>query len=214
MKMFSNRVAAGKALALAVVKKNYADPVVLALPRGGVPIGVEVARSLKAPLDLIMVRKIGVPRQPEVAAAAVVNGDAPKIVVNEQIAKIAGLNKADLDRLAKTQLAEIMRRRSIYLKGRTQVPIEGRTAIIVDDGIATGATVKASLIAAKSRKPAKLVLAVPLAPTDTLEELRSMVDEIICLEAPDPFYAIGNHYADFRQVPDEEVVRVLDEFEI
>lgn len=211
MNVFSNRVEAGKALALAVVQKNYTDPVVLALPRGGVPIGVEVARSLKAPLDLIMVRKIGVPRQPEVAAAAVVNGDDPKIVVNKEIAKFAGLDKADLDRLAKVQLAEIKRRRSIYLKDRTQITIQGRTAIIVDDGIATGATIKASLLAAKRREPAKLVLAVPIAPADTLEELRSLVDEIICLEAPDPFYAIGNHYADFRQVSDKEVVRLLDE---
>lgn len=211
MNGFSNRIAAGQALAEALVKKDYADPVVLALPRGGVPVGLEVARTLGAPLDLVMVRKIGVPYQPELAAAAVVNGAHPELVVNEAIAAQVGLSRKELDRLADVQLQEIKRRREIYLKDRAQVPVEGRTAIIVDDGIATGATVRAALKAVRRRKPAKLVLAVPVAPADTLDAIRGDVDEVICIETPEFFYAIGAHYIDFGQVPDEEVVRLLAE---
>ncbi len=213
MKSFSNRIEAGQALAEELAKRDYPDPVVLALPRGGVPIGLEVVRRLKAPLDLVMVRKIGVPYQPELAAAAVVNGDNPELVVNEAIAAHAGLDKVELDRLAEKQLTEIKRRRGIYLKDRAQIAVEGRTAIVVDDGIATGATVRASLKAVRRRNPAKLVLAVPVAPTDTVESLRTEVDELVCILTPEPFYAIGAHYADFSQVSDEEVVRLLDEAE-
>jgi putative phosphoribosyl transferase len=211
MSGFSNRIAAGQALAESLAKKGYSDPVVLALPRGGVPVGLEVARTLGAPLDLIMVRKIGVPYQPELAAAAVVNGTHPELVVNKDIAAQTGLNRKELDRLAEVQLQEIKRRRGIYLKDRAQVPVAGHTAIIVDDGIATGATVRAALKAVRRRKPAKLVLAVPVAPADTLEAIRGDVDEIICLETPRFFYAIGAHYIDFGQVSDEEVVRLLRE---
>jgi putative phosphoribosyl transferase len=211
MNGFSNRIAAGQALAKALVEKGYPDPVVLALPRGGVPVGLEVARTLGAPLDLVMVRKIGAPFQPELAAAAVVNGEHPELVVNEDIAAHAGLSRKELDRLADVQLREIKRRREIYLKDRAQVPVEGRTAIIVDDGIATGATVRAALKAVRRRRPAKLVLAVPVAPADTLDAIRSDVDEIVCIETPEFFYAIGAHYIDFGQVSDEEVERLLAE---
>jgi putative phosphoribosyl transferase len=211
MTTFNNRKAAGRALAEVLVSRNYPDPVVLALPRGGVPVALEIARSLKAPLDLIMVRKIGLPYKPELAVAAVVNGDNPELVVNEDIAALAKLDKEEIDRLAKSQLAEIKRRRRIYLKDRAQVTLEGRTAIVVDDGIATGATVRASLKAVRRKKPAKLVLATPVAPADTLEVLRAEVDDLICIEIPEFFYAIGNHYIDFWQVPDEEVERLLDE---
>jgi len=211
MNGFSNRIAAGQALAEALVEKDYADPVVLALPRGGVPVGLEVARTLGAPLDLVMVRKIGVPYQPELAAAAVVNGAHPELVVNEDIAAHAGLSRQELDRLADVQLQEIKRRRQIYLKDRVQVPVEGRTAIVVDDGIATGATVRAALKAVRRRKPAKLVLAVPVAPADTIDALRGDVDDVVCIESPEFFYAIGAHYIDFGQVSDEEVVQLLAE---
>jgi len=211
MDRFKDRVAAGQALAKALSQEEYADPVVLALPRGGVPLGLEVARALCAPLDLVMVRKIGVPHQPELAVAAVVNGAHPELVVNEAIAAHAGLSRQDLDRLAEKQLKEIKRRRAIYLASRASTPLEGRTAIIVDDGIATGATVRAALKAIRRQKPLRLVLAVPVAPADTLSELRSDVDEIVCLSMPPVFYAIGAHYADFSQVPDDEVVRLLAE---
>jgi len=211
LESFGNRVVAGRALAEILVSRNYPDPVILALPRGGVPVAFEIARALHAPLDLVMVRKIGLPSQPELAVAAVVNGDNPELVMNEDVAAQANLDKAAIDRLAQSQLAEIRRRRSIYLKGRAQFELEGRTAIVVDDGIATGATVRASLKAVRRRKPKKLVLAIPVAPAETLEMLRAEVDDLICIQTPKFFYAIGNHYIDFSQVPDEEVKRLLEE---
>lgn len=213
MPAFSNRTEAGRALARLLSGRNYPDPVVLALPRGGVPVAIEIARALKAPLDLVMVRKLGVPFQPELAVGAVVNGDHPQIVVNDEVARQAGVSRQDLDRMAERQLEEIARRRTLYFKARSQQTVEGRTVIIVDDGIATGATTKAAIKGVRQRKPAKLVLAVPVAPKDTLEHLHAEVDDIICIETPSPFYAIGVHYADFDQVDDEEVVRLLDEAE-
>ncbi|TMV08677.1 phosphoribosyltransferase [Ruegeria sediminis] len=211
MKQFVNRAEAGKNLASALGEMNLIDALVLALPRGGVPIGIEIVRALRIPMDLIMVRKIGVPSQPELAAAAIVNGDDPQVVINSGVARAFGLTGDDIDRMAARQLTEIQRRRQIYLGERAQVPVEGRTAIVVDDGIATGATVRASLKGLKRRKPARILLAVPVAPQDTLAELRGDVNDIICLETPEPFWAIGAHYSDFSQTSDEEVVQLLDE---
>ena len=211
MKKFVDRRSAGVELAQEFAARDYRDPVVLALPRGGVPVALEVARTLKAPLDLVMVRKIGVPHQPEVAAGAVVNGAQPELVINDRIAAYAGLSESDLNRLAVVQLQEIKRRRAIYLKDREPVSVKGRTAIIVDDGIATGATIRAALKAVRRQKPLRLVLAVPVAAADTLSTLRDDVDDIICLSIPDDFYAIGPHYLDFNQVGDDEVVRLLAE---
>jgi putative phosphoribosyl transferase len=211
MDRYSDRNEAGRKLAEALAARGYADPVVLALPRGGVPVALQVARALSAPLDLVMVRKIGVPTQPELAAAAVVNGPAREIVVNDEIAAMAGLDRAAIEALAETQLEEIRRRRTIYLKDRAPVELAGRTAIVVDDGLATGATMRAALIAVRRRKPARLVMAVPVAPEDTLARLAGEVDEVVCPLTPRHFYAIGAHYADFAQVPDSEVVRLMDE---
>jgi len=211
MSGFANRTVAGVQLAQALEKRGYADPVVLALPRGGVPVALEVARALKAPLDLVMVRKIGVPWQPELAAAAVVNGDHPELVINRDIAADAGLGQDELDRLAAAQLDEIRRRREIYLKGRATVPVEGRTAIVIDDGLATGATTRAALKGVRRRHPSRLVLAVPVGPRDTLDALRAEVDDVVCLETPPYFHAIGAHYADFSQLTDVEVVAMLEE---
>ncbi|MBT8476595.1 MAG: phosphoribosyltransferase [Alphaproteobacteria bacterium] len=213
MSRYKNRVVAGQALAEALAERGYPDPIVLALPRGGVPVGAEVARALGAPLDLVMVRKIGVPTQPELAAAAVVNGDHPEVVLNDEVMRMAGLDRADIDRLAATQLDEIKRRRVLYFRGRSRKDIAGKTAIVVDDGVATGATTRAALIAVRRQKPARLVLAVPVGPADTLAELKGDVDDLICLETPRFFHAIGVHYADFSQVSDDEVVRILDELE-
>lgn len=211
MNRFIDRTEAGQALARVLAEKDYPKPVVLALPRGGVPVAIEVARTLKAPMDLVMVRKIGVPQQPELAAAAIVNGDDPQLVVNQYIAAQTGLLQADIERLAETQLELIRQRREKYLKGRDQVSIQGRTAIIVDDGIATGATMRASLKAVRRRKPAKLVLAVPVAPRDTIEQLRGEVDELVCLRVPEFFGGVGAHYLRFPQTADEEVIRLMDE---
>jgi len=206
---FSDRADAGRQLAAAVKAKAYTDPVVLALPRGGVPVALEVARAIAAPLDLVLVRKIGVDFQPELAAAAVVDGDQPEIVVNDDVVEAAGVSQDYLDAQVEAKLAEIDKRRQLYLKNRARAAIKDRTAIVVDDGIATGASIRAALHAMRRKQPAQLVLAVPVAPVETLRVLRDEADDVICLASPEPFYAIGAHYADFRQIPDDEVVAML-----
>jgi putative phosphoribosyl transferase len=206
---FASRTEAGQLLAKQVAKLHFEQPVVLALPRGGVPVALEVARVLKAPLDLLLVRKIGVPWQPELAAAAVVDGERHDLVFNDEVMSMLGLNRDDIERAAAKEIAEIDRRRKLYLKGREPISVAGRTVIVVDDGIATGTTVRAALQALKKRNPKRLVLAVPVAPSDTIEELGAYVDDIICLEQPDPFIAIGVFYSDFHQVGDEDVIRML-----
>jgi putative phosphoribosyl transferase len=208
---FANRAEAGHALArrLAAMPRE-GRVVVLALPRGGVPIGAEVARELDAPLDLLLVRKIGAPWQPELAVAAIVDGDPPDIVIDEETSAMTGVDRHYIETQARLELQEIERRRSVYLAGRAPVPVRGATVIVVDDGIATGTTVRAALKALRRRHPARLVLAVPVAPSDTLAELSKEVDEIVCLEQPDPFRAIGLHYVDFHQVGDDEVLAELE----
>jgi len=188
---------------------KIADPVIFALPRGGVPVAAEVARALNAPLDLLLVRKIGVPWQPELALAAVVDGDDPQVVIDEEVQGQSGVSRTYIDGEAKEQLREIERRRAVYLQGRSPVAVENRTAIVVDDGIATGTTVRAALKALRRRKPARLILAVPVAPPETIDALAADVDQIVCLEQPSPFYAIGLYYIDFHQVSDEEVMAAL-----
>jgi len=206
---FSDRSEAGRALAARLAEMKIADPVIFALPRGGVPVAAEVARALNAPLDLLLVRKIGVPWQPELALAAVVDGDDPQVVIDEEVQEQSGVSRTYIDGEAKEQLREIERRRAVYLQGRSPVAVENRTAIVVDDGIATGTTVRAALKALRRRKPARLILAVPVAPPETIDALAADVDQIVCLEQPSPFYAIGLYYIDFHQVSDEEVMAAL-----
>lgn len=208
---FENRESAGRALAEAVAAKGLSDPVVLALPRGGVPVAAEVAKALKAPLDLVMVRKIGVPWQPELAAAAVIDGKDPQIVVNEEVCGLANVSRSYIDEAAKRELEEIERRRKLYLKDHAHAEIAGRSAIVVDDGIATGTTMRAVLKALRLKGPKSILLAVPVAPAEAVEALRAEVDDIVCLATPEPFYGIGLHYADFHQVPDEEVIKSLEQ---
>lgn len=206
---FKDRTEAGKALAARLAKWKSEKPVVLALPRGGVPVAVEIARALEAPLDLVLVRKIGVPYQRELAAAAVVDGGAAEIVTNDDVMAEAGLSRANIEAMAKIELQEIERRRRIYLEGRERVPLEGRVLILVDDGIATGASVRAAIAALLRREPKRLIVAVPVAAQETVERLKRLVDEVVCLIMPDPLEAIGLHYRDFHQVPDREVVALM-----
>jgi len=206
---FQNRVTAGEMLADQVAALGLDDPVVLALPRGGVPVAVPVARRLAAPLDLIMVRKIGVPGHQELAMGAVVDGAEPAVVWNTEVVNLIGPSKADRDAAVARQLDEIAARRSRYLQGRAPVAVKGRDAVVVDDGIATGATVRAALKALRRREPASITLAVPVAPGDTCHELAALVDHLICLQSPDPFFAVGAHYVDFRETVDDEVIRAL-----
>ena len=206
---FASRTQAGQLLAQQVAKFHFDQPVVLALPRGGIPVAVEVAQVLNAPLDLLLVRKIGIPWQPELAAAAVVDGERHDLVFNDEVMSLTGVHRDDIERGATKELTEIDRRRKLYLKGREPISVAGRTAIVVDDGIATGTTVKAALQALKRRNPKKLVLAVPVGPSQTIEELAAYVDEVICLQQPEPFNAIGDFYSDFHQISDEEVIEML-----
>ncbi len=207
---FFDRSEAGRLLAQRVAALQAVDPVVFALPRGGVPVALEVASSLGAPLELILVRKIGVPYQPELAVAAVVDGGEAQIVVEPQVLAATGITREAIDAWARIELREIERRRQSYLAGREQVPVAGRTAIVVDDGIATGTTMRAALKALARRAPARLILAVPVAPPETLESLRAEVDEVVCLATPVEFGAIGRFYRDFHQLSDAEVIAALD----
>jgi putative phosphoribosyl transferase len=208
---FTDRIEAGRLLAERVVALKLQPPVVvLALPRGGVPVAAEVARALGAPLDLLLVRKIGVPWQRELALAAVVDGDEPQVVVDEEVRRMCGADQAYIDAQARKELQEIERRRSVYLGGRPSLPVAGATAVVVDDGIATGTSVRAASKALRRRQPKRLVLAVPVAPADTVAELRDEVDDLVCLTEPFPFHAIGLHYEDFHQLEDREVLAALD----
>jgi len=183
---------------------------VLALPRGGVPVAAEVARALEAPLDLLPVRKIGAPHR-ELAVAAVVEGPQPGIVIDRETLDLTGTSEAYVERGAKEELREIARRRTAYLHDRPPLDVEGRTVIVVDDGIATGTTVRAALLALRRRGPRRLVLAVPVAPPEVVEALRADVDDLVCLAQPPYFQAVGVHYADFHQVSDDELISILDE---
>jgi predicted phosphoribosyltransferase len=211
---FKNRSEAGQKLAVALARYKGKNPVIMALPRGGVPVAAEVAAALNASLDLVLVRKIGVPLQPELAMGAVVDGGAPIIVHNEDVIRHAGVDESEFKAVCDDELAEIERRRRLYLGNRERVEVVGRTVIVIDDGIATGATTRAALRALRMRKPKELVLAVPVAPTDTLVVIRDEVDDIICLEDHELFGAIGYYYADFRQITDQEVIDILARFPV
>jgi putative phosphoribosyl transferase len=201
--MFRNRTAAGRQLASHLTRLGLRDPLVLAIPRGGVPVAAEIARVLHAPLDLLLVRKIGAPQQPELAVAAVAEGGA--IVTNEDAMLLAGVSRAWVAREAQQHLREIARRRDRYLAGRAPLPVAGHAVIIVDDGIATGATIRAALQLLRRQAPGRIVLAIPVASSDAADELRPLVDDLVCLETPEYFNSVGAHYAEFEQLDDQEV---------
>jgi putative phosphoribosyl transferase len=207
---FLDRRDAGRQLAQRVAALKLDQPIVYALPRGGVPVAAEIAAALGAPLDLVLVRKIGAPMQPELAVGAVVDGDSPELVINHDIARQTGATQEYIDRVRARELAEIERRRRLYLSNRPRPDPKGRTVIVVDDGIATGATAIAALHALRKRGAARLVVAVPVAPPDTVERLEREADEVICLMQPVDFWGISAFYVDFHQLEDEEVTRALE----
>lgn len=209
---FSDRADAGRRLASALAQYRDRHPIVLALPRGGVPVAAAVAEALKAPIDLVLVRKIGLPWQPELAIGAVVDGAEPIIVRNEAFISLAGVGEDEFEGICRSELAEIERRKARYLGSRVRAPITGQTVIVVDDGMATGATARAALRAIRQRAPLKLVLAVPIASAEAVAELRGEVDDLVCLDVPEPFVAIGHFYRDFGEVSDDDVVSVLARF--
>lgn len=207
--MYRDRTEAGEMLAQELRGMALSDPVVLALPRGGVPVALPVARALGAPLDLILVRKIGLPGQPEVAAGAIVDGPPEHVHFNRRILEGLGLTEADLADTVAGKRAELASRRALWLGGRAPVPVAGRDAVVVDDGIATGATMRAALMALRDRGPRRIVLAAPVAAADTLAALRPLADAVVCPLVPAVFRAVGLHYRAFDQVADAAVTRML-----
>lgn len=206
---FSNRSEAGRELARELGRKVLDRPFVVALPRGGVPVALEIARALGAPLELVFVRKIGVPGQQELAAAAVVDGGEAEMVLNAEVLAEFGLNEESLDRMKAAALAEIERRRQVYATGHPPRPMGGRTLILVDDGLATGASMKAAVIALRRKNPKAIVVAVPVAPPEAVHQLLALADDVVCLRQPDSFKALGYHYDDFHQLSDAEVNELL-----
>jgi len=208
--MFLARHDAGRQLAAALRGYTKDNPVILALPRGGVPVAFEVAKALGAELDLLFVRKIGAPGHDELGIGAVVDGLHPQLVLNENLARRTGAGRDYVEARMARELDEIERRREAYKKGEPPVDLGGRVVILVDDGIATGGTVKAALRGISRNSPARLVLAVPVAPEEAIEEMNALADEVICLATPEPFQAVGLHYRDFTQTSDGEVVLLLE----
>ncbi len=207
---FKNRREAGRRLAAALVRLKLKDPVVLALPRGGVPVAAEVARALRAPLDVLIVRKIGAPGEPELAVGAIAEGDPPVLVVDERTSRQTDTDSAYIEREAKALDAQIEQRGAAYRRGRARLDIAGKTASIVDEGIATGATMRAAVQALRRMRPARLVLAAPVAAADTVAELVLWADDVVCSSQPAFFGSVGMHYEDFGQLDDAEVIALLD----
>lgn len=206
---FADRRDAGRRLAAVLQHLRHADPVVLALPRSGVPVAYEVARALDAPLDVLLVRKIGAPLNPKFGIGAVVDGPEPQVFLDDALVRLVQSPPRYIEEAVARELVEIERRRKLYGVARTLISLAGRAVILVDDGIATGSTARAALRAVARQIPAWLVLAVPVASADTLAELRAEADEVVCLLTPELFGAVGAHYADFTQTSNEEVVGLL-----
>ncbi|API58368.1 phosphoribosyltransferase [Tardibacter chloracetimidivorans] len=209
--IFRDRQDAGQQLARRLRHLANEHPLVLALPRGGVPVAFEIATALKADLDLLFVRKLGAPGHEELGLGAVVDGADPQLVLNEDIVRDLAPSPNYLHAEMQRQLAEITRRREIYMHGIPPIDVARRTVILVDDGIATGGTVRAALKGLRKLGPARLILAVPVGPPDMLAKLRQECDELVCLAEPAPFFAVGAHYGYFDQTSDEEVVRLLQQ---
>jgi len=195
---FPDRTEAGRQLADRLLPFKDRQPVVLALPRGGVPVGFEIARTLAAPFDLVLVRKIGASYHEELAIGAIADGEHPQLVIDPKLVADLAVTPGYLERMKQTALQEIERRRDAWFGDRPPVAVAGHVAIVVDDGIATGATMLAALRATRRRRPTRLVLAVPVAPRDTLKKLRHEVDETVCLATPSDFFSVGHSTARFR----------------
>lgn len=207
--VFRNRIDAGEQLAGKL--NNYRDRddvLVLALPRGGVPVADVVARELKAPLDVLIVRKVGLPSNPELAMGAVASGGVE--VVNESVTRSWGIGPEQFSEVARREVLEMERRETIYRKGRQPLEVEGKTVLLVDDGIATGSTVKAGVAALRKLDASSVVVAVPVAALDTVEGLRGIADDVVAVQTPSVFFAVGSHYQDFSQTSDDEVIQLLE----
>jgi putative phosphoribosyl transferase len=207
---FHDRREAGRLLAERLARYVGTDDLlVLGLPRGGVPVAFEVARALRAPLDVFVVRKLGVPGYAELALGAVASGGVR--VLNEDVVAAVGLDKDAIERVAERELAEVERREREYRGGRPPLELRGKVAILVDDGLATGASMRAAALAARELGPKQVIVAVPVAADHTCDEFRHDVDEVVCAFTPEPFYAVGLWYENFEQTSDEEVRELLQQ---
>ncbi|MFV3371326.1 phosphoribosyltransferase [Pseudomonas sp. NY15435] len=206
---YTNRRHAGVALAMALRDMPLEDPLILALPRGGVPVAKEVARALGAPLDVLLVRKIGAPGNEEFALGAIVDGPEPNWVVDEQMLERFDPPPEWFEQQVLEQIRELERRRLLYRGVKAPARLEDRDLIVVDDGLATGSSMRAALKCLRAHHPHKVVLAVPVGPAETVKSLREEVDVLVCLDTPTPFRAVGDHYRDFHQLSDQEVIDLL-----
>ena len=206
--LFQDRFEAGRFLASKLTQfANRPDVVVLALPRGGVPVGFEVAKALNAPLDVFVVRKLGLPGQPELAMGAIASGGVR--VLNQDVVRALGIPDELIDAVAAKEQSEVERREREYRDGRPPLDVRGRTVILVDDGLATGSSMRVAAAALRQKQPAQIVVAVPVASAATCAEFQSEVDKVICAVTPEPFWAVGQWYRDFSQTTDEEVRDLL-----
>ncbi|SAK87864.1 phosphoribosyl transferase [Caballeronia fortuita] len=207
--IFENRRAAGRELAQHLHAYAGRDDIaVLALPRGGVPVAYEVARAIGARLDVLVVRKLGVPVQPELAMGAIASGDT--FFLDERMVQCAGVGKDDLDRVIARERVELARREQLYRGNLPPLDVSGRVAIVVDDGMATGATMKAAAMSLRHARPSKIVAALPVAPLDSEARVEEVVDEFVCVLRPHRYFGVGQFYVDFDQTSDDEVRELLD----
>ncbi len=204
---YRDRVDAGRRLLLHLDHLRGRDAVVLALPRGGVPVGAEVAGGLEVPLDVLVVRKLGAPFQPELGVGAI--GEDDVRVVNDELAARLGLTDRDIERIARLEREELTRRVRLYRGNRAPISVQGRTALVIDDGLATGYTARAAIAVARKRQASMVVLAIPVAAPSAVAELSSIADDVICPEQPRFLGAVGQWYDDFQQTSDEEVILLI-----
>lgn len=206
---FRNRRDAGRALARPLRERRWNDPVVLALPRGGVPVAAVVASALDAPLDVLVVRKLGHPRQPEFAIGAIAAGGIT-VMNDDAEGYLGGVSPEEVDRIALREHQELLRRERLYRDGHPAVPVRGRDVIVVDDGLATGASMRAAVMALRQLQPGRIVVATPVGARESCAALKQVAEEVVCVLTPEPFYAVGVWYEDFEQTGDDEVRQLLE----
>ncbi len=209
-RMFADRREAGRKLAAELLEYKGEDTVVVAIPRGGVVVADEVAKQLESPLDLIIPRKIGAPGNPELAIGAMAG--AGRVIINEQLKYGLGVSERYLDEEIERQSKEIERRRRMYFGDKPPTSFKDKVVVLIDDGLATGYTATAAVSAIREERPREIILAVPVAPRDTCQALAKKVDRMICLSAPEMFYAVGQFYQDFSQTTDAEVIEILSKY--
>ncbi len=207
-RVFEDRRTAGRALVPELRRCDLRDPIILGLPRGGVPLAYEIAVALRAPLDTIIVRKLGVPSQPELAFGAIASGGV-RVINDDVVRSVFSLDDNVIEQVARREMKELQRRERAYRLDRPYPELEGKDVVLVDDGLATGATMRAAAMAVKTRFPASVVVAVPVGSSSAVARVAAVVDHVICLDSPASFYAVGQFYADFRQTSDGEVRELL-----